>query len=167
MNCREAQSQLFAERDGALDNIHRAALDSHIAHCGDCQRVRDDFTAALASWKHEVGHATIPNVEREWHAVRRQIRGGSEAGAGRVARPRRHLLPWIALPVGGAIAAAAALFVTLQPVGGVRSGGTSPAPQIAHVNSVEVPASGATTVVMVDDKSGWMFVWASADPKQG
>jgi hypothetical protein len=166
MNCREAHSQIFAERDGALDNIQRAALDSHIAHCGDCQRMREDFASALASWKNEVSQVAVPNVEREWHAVRRRIRGGSESGAERVERPRRNLFTRFALPLGAAAAAAIAVFVTLQP-NSTREVGTQSGSRIAQANSVEVPANNSTTVVMVDDKSGWLFVWASADPKQG
>ena len=166
MNCREAQSQIFAERDGALDITQRAELDRHIAHCGDCQRMREDFTAALASWRNEASQVTIPNAEREWHAVRRRIRGG-ETGVARDSRPRRNLFAWIALPLGAAAAAAIALFVTLQP-GSIVLPGLEPTARIAHANSVEVPGDKATTVVVVDDKSGWLFVWASApDPKQG
>jgi hypothetical protein len=166
MNCREAQSQIFAERDGALDNAQRAALDGHIAHCGDCQRMREDFTAALASWRNEASHVAVPNVEREWHAVRRRIRGGSDSGAERVEHPRRNLFTRFALPLGAAAAAAVAFFVTLQP-SSTGVAGTHPEPKIARANSVDVPANDATTVIMVDDKSGWLFVWASADSKQG
>ena len=156
MNCREAQSQLFAERDGSLDLLRRAALDSHIANCGGCQRVREDLTAALAAWHNEVNRAMIPNAELEWHAVRRRIRGGPDTGAARVSRPRRNLFAWIAVPLGTAAAVAVALFVSPQT--------SSTSTQVAHIaraNSVEVPGNNATTMVFVDEKSGWLFVWAS------
>src|SRR5688572_24931554 len=111
MNCREAQSQIFAERDGALDNTRRAALDGHMAHCSDCQRIRESLTAALVAWRTEANQVTVPDAEREWHDVRRRIRGGAEAGAGRVSPPRRNFFTWVALPLGAAAAAAVAFFV--------------------------------------------------------
>jgi hypothetical protein len=167
MNCREAQSQIFAERDDALDNTRRAALDGHLAQCDDCRRISADLTAALAAWRTEVSQVTVPNAEREWHAVRRQIRGGAEAGAARVARPRRNLFTWIGVPLGAAAALALGLFV-LSPTSPPVESGTHSAAHIARANSVEVPANNATTMIVVDDKSGWTFVWASdAAPKRG
>ena len=68
MNCREAQSQLFAERDAALDPNQLAALEGHLAHCGDCKRVRDDLAAAFRVWRADVNQAQAPDAEREWHA---------------------------------------------------------------------------------------------------
>src|SRR6187549_930473 len=114
MNCREAQPHIFAERDGALDDLRRAALDGHLAQCDACRRIRDDLTAALTSWRADVNRVAVPDVEREWHAVRRRIRGGAETGAARSARPRRNLFTWIAVPVGAAAALAFALFVSPQ-----------------------------------------------------
>jgi hypothetical protein len=38
--------------------------------------------------------------------------------------------------------------------------------QASRADSIEVPGSNASTMVYVDDKSGWLFVWAS-DLKQG
>lgn len=166
MNCREAQSQLFAERDGALDQTQRAALDGHLAHCGDCQRIRDDLSAALTAWRAGVSHTPVPDAEREWHAVRRRIRGGAETGAVRPARSRRNLLTWLAVPLGAAAAVALALFVAPQSSPPVQS--AVPPAQVARANSVDVASDKATTVVFVDDKSGWLFVWASDPaPKQG
>jgi hypothetical protein len=166
MNCREAQSQIFAEGDSVLDNTQRAALDGHLAQCGDCKRVRDNLTAALASWRTEASHVAIPDVEREWHAVRRRIRGGTETGAERTARPRRNVFAWLAVPLGAAAAVALTLYVSPRSTSKVP-----PAASVDHVaraNSVEVPGNNATTMVFVDEKSGWLFVLASdATPQQG
>ncbi|MBL9210668.1 MAG: zf-HC2 domain-containing protein [Opitutaceae bacterium] len=152
MNCREAQHRILTERDGALDEPSRAALAGHLADCAGCRRVQDDLTAALSAWRTEVANVTVPDAEREWHAVRRRIRGG-ETGADRPARSRRSLFTWIALPLGAAAAAALALYVSPSPR-------FDPAP-IAHVDSVEAPGNNASTMVFVDDKSGWLIVWAS------
>jgi anti-sigma factor RsiW len=152
MNCREAQNRILTESDGALDPTSRAALAGHLADCAGCRRVRDDLTAAVSAWRTEVANVTVPDAEREWHAVRRQIRGGA-TGADRPTRSRRSLFAWIALPLGAAAAAGLALFVSPSPQ-------FNPAP-IAHVDSVEAPGNNASTMVFVDDKSGWLIVWAS------
>ncbi len=164
MNCREAQSHLFAERDGALDFSQRTALDGHVAHCADCRRIRDELSAALTTWRDETARAPLPDVEREWHAVRRKIRGGAEAGTATTTARSRRMVSWFAIP----FAAAAALMLALY----IGSSGSSPqgvspqlpASQIARADSVEVPGN-ASTMVYVDDKSGWLIVWAS-DVKQ-
>lgn len=167
MNCREAQSRIFAERDGALDNPQRVALEEHVAHCGDCQRIRNDLTTVFTAWRNDVSRAAVSDTEREWHAIRRQIRGGAEAGTAQVSRSRRNLFAWLAVPLGAAAAVAVALFVSLQPAPTVEEA-AKPVARIAHANSVEIPGDNASTVVFVDDKSGWLFVWASAPtPNQG
>jgi hypothetical protein len=164
MNCREAQAQVFAERDGALDPLQRAALDSHVAECATCRRIRDDLAAVFMTWRVEVEKVPVPEAEREWHAVRRRIRGGVEAGAERTSQPRRNLVPWLAVPLGAAAAAAVALFVTPQTPTAIRT--SPPAAQVARADSVEAPGNNASTMVFVDDKSGWLIVWAS-DAKRG
>ena len=152
MNCREAQDRILTERDGALDETSRAAVALHVAGCADCRRVRADLTAALESWRADVANVIVPDAEREWHAVRRRMRGG-ETGTQSPARSRRSLFTWIALPLGAAAEAALALFISPSPR-------FDPAP-VAHVDSVEAPGNNASTLVFVDDKSGWLIVWAS------
>jgi hypothetical protein len=156
MNCREAHTHLFAERDGALDNPQRAALDGHVAECAACRRVRETLAAALMSWRAENEKTPVPDAEREWHAVRRRIRGGAEAGA--PAKSRRTFFPWLVAPFGAAAAVALAFYVMREPAGG--TGGAATAAQIARVESIEVPG-GAVSSVFVDDKSGWLVVWAN------
>jgi|SRR5687767_14441391 len=163
MNCREAQSQLFAERDGALDTTQRAGLEDHLLHCGDCRRIRENLTAVIATWRTEVYQAPVPNAEREWHAVRRRIRGGDEAGATHSSPSRRNLFTWLAIPIGAAAAIAMAVLVVAPPATPDQA-----VTQMAQANTVEVTGDNATTMVFVDDKSGWLFVWASdPNPKSG
>ena len=158
MNCHEAKNHLFADRDDALDNPQRVALDTHVAQCADCRRIRDDLAAAFTTWCTENTEARLPDIEREWHAVRRKIRGGVKVG--QETRSPRRLVPWLALPL--AAAAALALTFYVAPRDDDRSGTTSKAPrtQVARADSVEVPGN-ASTSVYVDDKSGWLIVWAS------
>jgi hypothetical protein len=165
MNCREAQLQICAERDNASTLRPGPELDVHLAHCDACRRVRDELAAALAGWRAETLNVALPSVDREWHAVRRQIRGGAASGAEFGSRPRRNLFAWIAVPLGAAAAVAVAFFVS-PPSPSAQS--RASVEHIARVNSVEAPGNDASTMVLVDDKSGWLFVWATdANPKRG
>lgn len=158
MNCREAQQQIFTERDGALSLEGRTALDGHLAHCDACRKIRADLAAALVYWKTEADAVAVPDGEREWHAVRRKIRGADVAP-----RSRLKLLSWVALPLG---IAAAVAFVILRPIPPSDEAAAAAVPQVARVDSVETPGNNASTMVIVDQKSGWLIVWAS-DGKSG
>jgi predicted anti-sigma-YlaC factor YlaD len=153
MNCREAESRLFAAEGDASE---RAALDTHLAGCATCRAARDRLAAALDTWRAEARATPVPDTEREWHAVRRRIRGGAGSEA---ARPRRWLLPWLALPLGAAAALAVTLFVGREEIAPRAA-----APQGASADSIDVPGN-ASTMVYVDDKSGWLIVWASDSGK--
>lgn len=167
MNCREAQNQIFAERDGALAETERAALVSHVAQCGGCRQLREDLASALTHWKTTAQTIAVPDAEREWHAVRRKIRGGVEAGEVRLTPRRPTLLTWLTAPLAAAAALALALFISL-PDNRPAHEGVSPATHLARADSVEVSGRAASTSVYVDDKSGWLIVWASdAAPKKG
>jgi len=152
MNCREAQDQILTASDGLRAEGSRADLASHLAGCAGCRRIQNDLEAALSTWRTEVATVAVPDAEREWHAVRRRIRGAGDA-AQSAPRSRRSLYTWIALPLGAAAAAALALLISPSPR-------FDPEP-IAHVDSVEAPGNNASTLVFVDDQSGWLIVWAS------
>src|SRR6187549_3483366 len=145
MNCREAQNQIFAERDGALAETERAALVAHVAQCSDCRRIREDLVVAVDFWRAEAAKVTVPDVEREWHAVRRKIRGGVEAGEVRLTPRRPGLLTWITVPLAAVGALALAFFISL-PSGPKTDAGTPPATQVASAESVEAPGRNASTM---------------------
>jgi hypothetical protein len=164
MNCHEAQQQIFAERDGVQDQKLHAGLVAHVAHCADCHRIQNDLTSALALWRAQVEAVAVPDAEREWHAVRRRIRGGEAAAM--PAGSRRNLFAWLAVPLTAAAAVAVALFVPQQSPG--SRGAAVPHTDVARANSVTVPGKNASTTVYVDEKSGWLIVWASdVEPKRG
>jgi hypothetical protein len=168
MNCREAQTQIFAERDGALGEPERAALVSHVAACGDCRRIREDLASVLTHWKTAAQNVVVPDAEREWHAVRRKIRGGVEAGEVRLAPRRPRLLTWLTVPLAAVGALALALFISM-PTGPAPDPRVEPAvTPVARAESVEVRGRNASTMVYVDDKSGWLIVAANdIAPKRG
>lgn len=159
MNCHEAQTEIFAARDGAPGASPSAALDGHVAHCAACRQIRANLAAALGAWRTDSARAIVPDAEREWHAVRRRIRGGAETGSA-LARPRRNLFAWLSLPLGAAGAAAVALVVLQQPRPSATLADFGDV-VTARADAVEAPGHNASTMVFVDDKSGWLIVLAS------
>ena len=159
MNCREAQSEIFANRDGAPGASPRAALDAHVASCAACQQIRTNLAAALGAWRTDSARAIVPDAEREWHAVRRRIRGGAETGLAPV-RPSRSGFAWLSLPLGAAAAAAFA-FVVLNQERSAELHANFSSAVTARAHDVEAPGHKASTMVFVDDKSGWLIILAS------
>lgn len=152
MNCRAAQRLLSAERDGALPSGERAGLAEHVAGCAECRQ----FQALLAVSQGELSAAAarvvVPDEERAWQDIRRELRAD---------RPAATRLWWSlgrwALPLGAAAALAAVAVVG-------PSWTDDEGPQaVARAEFVEV-SGNASSVVYVDDKSGWLVVWASAEP---
>ena len=155
MNCRAAQRLLSAERDGALAARERADLEAHVAGCADCRRVRAVVAGAIESWR--TAHAEIapPDAERAWQDISREIRTGAPVPAD--TRGFRGLPRW-ALASG----AAAALIVaaTFGPRWLDDATATEPRRlEVARADYVET-ANNAASMVYVDDKSGWLVVWA-------
>ena len=157
MNCHEAQNALFADRDAPLAPGARTALEAHVAGCSECQRVRQGLEAAFSGWRQQAATTPVPDADREWHAVRRRIRG-AESG-GETKRPRWGF-NWLALPLS---AAAAALAVALYLNPSALTSPEAAAPGSAQVARIQNTATdlGASNLVFVDDKSGWLVVWAS------
>lgn len=126
----------------------------------------DDLSAALSYWRTDATATAVPNAEIEWQQVRRKIRGGTDA----LGRPPRHARPafasWFALPLVAGAAAALSFF--LFPGTPEMAPAPRRATQTARADAVEAPGNNASTMVFVDDKNGWLFVWASdASPKRG
>ena len=161
MNCDQAERQIFAERDGAPGPEELAALASHVAQCPACRRTRVDLAAAIADWQLTSAATGVPDAEREWQAVRRRMRSESSPAGDRGVGRKSNLIPWLAVPLAAAAAGAIMVFVTPPSP-------RSPAPAAAiAASSATATANDASTVVFVDEKSGWLVVWASAaGPKQ-
>lgn len=150
MNCRAVQLQISAERDGALAESERAVLAVHLAGCVECQRFQATLAAVGDSLRAVAARATVPDEERAWQDIHREIRAGRPIAARSWWQPLR----W-ALPVG---AAAVAAVVAWMP----SADDEAMSQLVARAEYVEV-SGDASSVVYVDDKSGWLVVWAS-DP---
>lgn len=153
MNCREAEQHIFAERDGALDPNQRAALASHVADCAACRRQRDELAAAIESLHGSTYVARVPDPDIEWQKLRRQIRGATT--------PKRSWATWIGVPIAAAAAVALGLYIAPSVHQSTQTSGTTEL--VARRENAANPtatASATSTVVYVDDNSGWTFVWA-------
>ncbi len=159
MNCHAAQNALFEDRDDQLAPNQQAALETHLATCGECQRVRQSLETALSSWRHQNTTVAIPDSQREWHAVRRRIRGGVDESGQATSRHRRGLFAWVSIPVSAA-AAALAVALYVGPFSLKSPESAASLAQTARVNPA-TPEPSASNMVFVDDKSGWLVVWSS------
>jgi anti-sigma factor RsiW len=154
MNCRAAQRLLSAERDGPLGNSERANLEAHLAGCRECRQARSVIAAVVDRWRSSSAAITVPDAERAWQDIRREIRTSAPADA----RGSRAALRW-ALPL--AAAATLGLAVTMAPRWLENSSEVINL-EVARADFVET-AQNTSSVVYVDDKSGWLVVWSVND----
>lgn len=169
MNCRDNESLILAERDGALDKAQLAALSDHVATCPACAKLRANLGTALETYRTGLTGVTVPNADEAW----RELQGRLHQPAKRERRPLAPVI-WFTAP----FAAAAALtfaFIINRPV--------APAPEapaarlaaattlahapfddsvIAGADYVEAGDPNASTLIYVDKESGWLVVWASS-----
>lgn len=158
MNCRQSQHLLSLDRDDRLPAERRPALDAHLAGCPDCRRHRDALAAALDSLRTGDARIQTPDAKAEWLLLSAKLEAPSR-------QPRRDInRGWLkALTAGGAFAALALVFALNRPAA------TPTGPQLvqapAHAEFVELGDPEATTIVYVDQDSGWLIVWAEGgDP---
>lgn len=162
MNCREAEQYIFLRRDGALEESQRAALASHLETCASCRRMQNDLDAFVATWRNGDAEVRMPDADLEWRKLQRTLERSPE-------RVPISWAKWIAMPAAVAAAAAVALYIA---PGNDPSHPAAPASE--RIARQETPsavtpatASVASTVVYVDDKSGWTFVWAPDNAGNG
>ena len=163
MNCRSAQRLLSAERDGTLAPAERAALDAHLEACADCRRFRATVAGAADAWRASVASMPAPDTERAWQSIRREIRSGDVPVGGEARRT-----PWFSrwlLPIGAATAVAAMAIMVAPRWGQEPSPEATTPHEVARADFVEVPGNSSSSMVYVDDKSGWLVVWAVDDKR--
>jgi anti-sigma factor RsiW len=171
MNCRDNESLILAERDGALTNTQLAVLSDHVAACPACRQLRANLMATLDTYKTGVAGVTAPDANEAWRDLQTHLNQPAK---------KRPLAPviWFAAPLAAAAALAVSFFVTRPnlPSPSVPTPATQnvaaarlPIPLhdpsvIAGADFVEAGDPNASTVVYVDDESGWLVVWAT-DPE--
>jgi hypothetical protein len=166
MNCRDSESLILAERDGALTKEQLAALSDHVAACPACRQLRTNLAVAIDTYRAGLDGVAAPEASAAW----RDLQGRMHAPAQK--DKRRPLAPvvWFAAPLAAAAALAFALIIdrpaapVSTPVPAVAA--KAPAPYdssvIAGADFVEAGDPDASTLVYVDKESGWLVVWASS-----
>lgn len=156
MNCRDVETLLWAERDGALTTAQRALLERHGAECPACRQMRSALVQGLQGLRADAAAVAVPNAEEEWQALRTRLHTVE-------AKPteKRRLAPviWLGTPLA-AVAAIAIVFFVEVPV----QPPTAFAPQsseVARADFVETTDTNTSTMVYVDKESGWLVVWAA------
>lgn len=148
MNCQNAEHCLYTGRN-ELAEAQRAELAAHLSTCPACRQIATNLDSCLLAMQTETRHVPVPNPDFEWAKVRRQLH--------RQNSPAHPLARWLALPAAVAAAAAIGLYVSREP--SQLPAQRTAAPVIARSDAPA--AAEPSTVVFVDDRSGWTFVVAS------
>lgn len=153
MNCRDSESLILAERDGALTKPQLAILSDHVASCPACRQRQTTLAATLDRYQIALRDVPVPDADEAW----RELQGRLNAPAKR--EKKRPLAPviWFGAP----LAAAAALAFALLPKNPETVIQTPPE---ARAEFVEAGDASASTLVYVDKESGWLVVWAVENP---
>jgi anti-sigma factor RsiW len=171
MNCRDSESLILAERDGALSPNQLAALSDHVAACPACRALRQNIATALASYQTAVREVPVPDADEAWRELQGRLR---EPAATRRRRPLAPVV-WFAAPLAAAAAFAFTFLVTrpapepaLPSEAALTTARIGPPPPplhdpsfIAGADFVEAGDPDASTIVFVDAESGWLVVWAT------
>jgi anti-sigma factor RsiW len=174
MNCRDSESLILAERDGALAPSQLAALSEHVAGCPACRALRRDLATALAAYHTAVREVPVPDADEAWRDLQDRLREPAPS------RKRGPLAPviWFAAPLAAAAAFVFAFLVTRpapEPVlpseAALTTARIDPPPPPRHDPSfnagadfVEAGDPDASMLVFVDAESGWLVVWATTEP---
>jgi hypothetical protein len=149
MTCREAETQIYGDQDVASSGARAAELQQHLQSCAACSRLSATLKNCLDHWRADADGVRTPDPQFEWPKIRRALTEDGGRSSGRRA--------WaIMLPAAAAAAIAAAVYVS-----GERTGpAAAQTPATATRGAVAPAAMNQPTVVFVDDKSGWTFVWS-------
>lgn len=169
MNCRDNESLILAERDGALPKAQLAALSDHVATCPACAKLRADLAAAMNTYQAGLHAVATPNADEAWRELQSRL---SEPAKRDKKRPLAPVI-WFGASLAAAAAFAFAFLVTrplTQPATEEALLVIAPPPPplhdpsfIAGADYVEAGDPDASIMVFVDKESGWLVVWAS-DP---
>jgi len=181
MTCRDIESLILTERDGALTPAERAALSEHIAACPACRELRTQLAASLEAYRAGVASVPVPEVDAAWRDLQAKIHAPVRS------KKKSPLAPviWFGAPLAAAAAVAFAFILgggspasrLPSPVSqDIASVSATPAPVsslpppvshpydpsiIAGADFVEAGDPNASTMVYVDKESGWLVVWAT------
>ena len=175
MTCRDSESLILAERDGALTKEQGAALSAHVAACPACQRLRADLATALDIFKTDIAGVRVPDADETWRDLQNRLHEPANPAKKWPLAP----VIWFSTPLAAAAAIALLFFINRIPapsplapppvaVAQVSNANAEAiAAEVARADYVEAGDANASTMVYVDKDSGWLVVWATdaADTK--
>ena len=156
MNCRAIEPLLLAERDGVLTSEQRSALVTHVASCVGCRQLRTTLGEALDNYQADAARIAVPDAAEVWRELSATLPETTAKPA-----KRRPLAPiiWFGAPLATAAAIAFAFFLTRPTTTHLEARG--PVAENARADYVEAGDASASTLVYVDEESGWLVVWAA------
>jgi len=154
--CRDITDLLIAEPDGALPPAELARIEAHVATCEACRRQRALLAAVPGLLREATTALATPDRDEAWGELRARIRQTDPEQ--RRTAPRARYYAW-----GVAAAAAALTFAVLVTL---RWSDTPANALVAQAEFVQSDGSGST-LVYVDQESGWLIVWADSTPPAG
>lgn len=161
--CRQIEALLLSEPDGTLDATGLAQLEAHAAECPDCRRQRALLSAATVVLKQTHAAVSVPSAREEWLTLRDRLRAGR---GDRVAAGKPAMTPWLYWGIRTAALGAAAAIAFIAYL---RQSLPAPFPSggaIARAEFVQAD-NAASTLVYVDQDSGWLIVWADSPNGNG
>jgi len=122
-----------------------------------CRQMRAGLAESAAAWRATTAGVRVPDERMEWQRIRRRLHGEPN----RAAQPAQGIFTlWrSATLLAAAAAVALGLFVAPAWFRGPPLAAAS-ASTVAATDYVEVGGDASATV-FVDDKSGWLVVWAA------
>jgi len=158
MNCSQAEKALSRHLDGELLAGEVASLEKHLSSCSACRETAAEWGGYGSALRADAPNE-IPDPTKAWHDIRRSLRNRESP------IPTTNARPWWArpLPWAGAVVTVALFtvgyFLQLSPSPGFPYG--------SAVEFVDTDLPGASTVVYVDEETGWNIVWvleSESDP---
>jgi hypothetical protein len=155
MNCHAVQQLLSAERDQTLGADARSTIEVHLAECATCRKWRVTLVETADAWRATTARVRVPDERLEWQRLRRRLNGDTA----RETRPARGVFTvWRSAMLAAAAVIALGLFVAPA---WFRPAPVAVASSTATTDFVEVGGDASSAMVFVDDKSGWLVVWAA------
>ncbi|MEZ5413772.1 MAG: zf-HC2 domain-containing protein [Opitutaceae bacterium] len=154
MSCHDTQRLLSQAQDVTLSEQQRDVLARHLAACPVCRQYQAELANAAAVFRQDATAIVAPDIDQEIRAVQARLSAPPK-------RRKRSLAPivWLGAPLA---AAAAVVFTFLSNTQSMPM--TSPDTAVTHVDYVITGDPAASTMVYVDQDSGWLVVWAESAP---
>ena len=159
--CRKIEALLLSEPDGALSAAELTVVEADVAGCESCRRQRILLSEVSAALKNSHRARSVPSASEEWMTLHERIHNERRHSK----ENRRAARPWLrwgipALSLGTAAAVACILYL--------RAPAPTHFPRATIARAEYVQSENAeSTLVYVDQESGWLIVWASSPGNEG